>query len=49
MTEYYFDNKRPKVPPKQVLSEVMHDVPDDYEGEYNNPDWRNVKNTKKPL
>ena len=49
MTEYYFDNKRPKVPSKQVLTEVMHDVPDDYEGEYANPDWRNVKNTEKPL
>ena len=49
MTEYYFDNKRPKVPPRQVISEVIHDVPEEYNGEYNDPDWRNVKKTEKPL
>ncbi len=49
MTNYYFDNVRPKSPEKKVLTEVMHDIPDDYEGEYTNPDWRNVKNTEKPL
>ena len=49
MTEYYFDNKRPKVPTRKVISEVMHDTPDDYEGEYDNVDWRNVKNSEKPL
>tara|TARA_B100000401_G_C52214344_1_gene442957 strand:+ start:149 stop:274 length:126 start_codon:yes stop_codon:yes gene_type:complete len=40
---------RPKTPSKKVLSEVMHDDPDDYEGEYTDPNWRNVKNTEKPL
>ena len=49
MTNYYFDNVRPKTPEKKVLTEVMHDIPEDYEGEYTNPDWRNVKNTEKPL
>ena len=48
-TNSYFDNVRPKTPPKKVLSEVMHDAPDDYDGEYNDPNWRNVKNTEKPL
>ena len=49
MTEYYFDNKRPKKPVRRVISEIMHDPAVEYEGELTETDWRNVKKTEKPL
>ena len=49
MTEYYFDNKRPKKPVRTVISEIMHDPAVEYEGELTETDWRNVKKTEKPL
>ena len=32
VTEYYFDNKRPKQPVRRVISEIMHDPAVEYEG-----------------
>ncbi len=37
------------MPPKKVLSEVMHHAEEDYDGNLDVIDWRNVKNTEKPL